>query len=117
MYVTGTAATTNSIAGFVHFLRCHFFSPNMALSSSYRSSIMALAPLALAQYTLAQAGYGASSSLKAAGVPGASSYVAPAGFPTSAFSSYYPVPSGQEPQPALYDPILNITYPLNLTSK
>lgn len=50
------------------------------------------------------------------GIPGASSYQASAGFPTSAFSSYYPVPSGQEPQPALYDPILGITYPLNLTN-
>lgn len=49
-------------------------------------------------------------------MPGASSYVAPAGFPTTAFSSYYAVPSGQEPQPALYDPVLNITYPLNLTN-
>ena len=77
---------------------------------------MALAPLAMAQYTLAQAGYGGAST-SAAGVPGASSYVVPSGFPSSAFSSYYPVPSGQEPQPALYDPILNITYPLNLTSE
>ena len=50
------------------------------------------------------------------GIPGVSSFVAPAGFPTSAFSSYYPVPSGQEPQPALYDPVLGITYPLNLTN-
>jgi len=74
--------------------------------------IMALAPMA--QYTLAQAAYG---SHAAAGIPGASSFVAPAGFPTTAFSTYYPVPSGQEPQPALYDPVLNITYPLNLTSK
>jgi hypothetical protein len=74
-------------------------------------SIMAVAPL-MAQYTLAQAGYGGSST----GLPGVSTYVAPAGYPTSAFSSYYPVPSGQEPQPALYDPVLNITYPLNLTN-
>ncbi|KAK5122844.1 hypothetical protein LTR85_003759 [Meristemomyces frigidus] len=73
---------------------------------------MALVPL-LAQYTLAQASYGGASS---ASIPGASSYVAPAGYPTSVFSSYYPVPSGQEPQPALYDPVLNITYPLNLTN-
>ncbi|KAK4550721.1 hypothetical protein LTR36_000300 [Oleoguttula mirabilis] len=73
---------------------------------------MALVPL-LAQYTLAQASYGGASS---ASIPGASSFVAPAGYPTSVFSSYYPVPSGQEPQPALYDPILNITYPLNLTN-
>lgn len=32
--------------------------------------------------------------------PGASSFVAPSGYPTSVFSSYYPSPSGQEPQPA-----------------
>lgn len=64
-------------------------------------SIMAVVPL-LAQYTLAQASYGGAA---AASIPGASSYVAPAGYPTSAFSSYYPVPSGQEPQPALYDPV------------
>lgn len=67
---------------------------------------MAVAPL-LAQYTLAQ---------YSSGIPGASSYVAPAGYPTSVFSTYYPVPSGQEPQPALYDPVLNITYPFNLTN-
>ncbi|TKA61882.1 hypothetical protein B0A55_11844 [Friedmanniomyces simplex] len=75
-------------------------------------SIMAVVPL-LAQYTLAQAGYGGGAG---ASIPGVSSYVAPAGYPTSAFSSYYPVPSGQEPQPALYDSVLNITYPLNLTN-
>ncbi|KAF2091197.1 hypothetical protein K490DRAFT_71424 [Saccharata proteae CBS 121410] len=51
-----------------------------------------------------------------ASIPGASSFVAPAGFPTSVFSSYWQPPSAtQEPQPALYDPILNLTYPLNLT--
>ena len=66
---------------------------------------MALAPL-FAQYTLAQS---------AVSIPGAASYVVPAGYPTTAFSSYYPAPSGQEPQPALYDPILNITFPRNLT--
>ncbi|KAK1066777.1 hypothetical protein LTR33_011519, partial [Friedmanniomyces endolithicus] len=59
-------------------------------------SIMAVVPL-LAQYTLAQAGYGGGAST---GIPGVSSFVAPAGYPTSAFSSYYPSPSGQEPQPA-----------------
>ncbi|OJD35498.1 ser thr protein phosphatase family protein [Diplodia corticola] len=48
--------------------------------------------------------------------PGLPSYVASAGFPTSAFSSYYLPPSTtQEPQPALHDPVLNITFPLNLT--
>lgn len=61
----------------------------------------------MAQYALAQS---------ALSIPGASSYVAPVGFPTTAFSSYYPAPSGQEPQPALFDPILNITYPANLTN-
>ena len=49
-------------------------------------------------------------------LPGASSFVVPSAFPTSVFPSYYvkPAPTS-EPQPALYDPILNITYPLNLT--
>ena len=46
-------------------------------------------------------------------VPGtASAYVASYGFPTSIFSSYYYLPTGtpqaQEPQPALYDPVLNM---------
>ena len=50
-------------------------------------------------------------------VPGSSAYTVPAGFPTSAFSSYYQKPvATQEPQPALYDPVLNITFPLNLTN-
>ena len=45
-----------------------------------------------------------------------SAYTVTAGFPTSAFSSYYVQPATtQEPQPKLYDPVLNITYPLNLT--
>ena len=49
-------------------------------------------------------------------IPGVSSYVVSAGFPTSVFSSYYVPPTAtQEPQPALYDPVLNITFPLNLT--
>lgn len=49
--------------------------------------------------------------------PGLPSYIASAGFPTSVFSSYYLPPSTtQEPQPALYDPVLNITFPLNLTN-
>ncbi|KAF2722077.1 hypothetical protein K431DRAFT_284283 [Polychaeton citri CBS 116435] len=49
-------------------------------------------------------------------LPGVESYIAPAGYPTSAFTSYYPVPSGQQPQPVLYDPVLDETYPLNLTN-
>lgn len=49
-------------------------------------------------------------------LPGAASYVVPTAFPTSVFSSYYVKPAPTvEPQPVLYDPILNITYPLNLT--
>ena len=49
-------------------------------------------------------------------LPGLPSYAAPAGFPTSLFSSYYVPPSPtQEPQPAVYDPILKLTYPFNLT--
>ncbi|KAE8354800.1 Metallo-dependent phosphatase-like protein [Aspergillus coremiiformis] len=51
-------------------------------------------------------------------LPGASSYVAPVGFPTSAFSSYYVLPAKptQEPQPIIYDPVLNVTFPYNLTN-
>ncbi len=50
-------------------------------------------------------------------MPGSASFVVPSAFPTSAFSSYYvkPAPT-QEPQPAPYDPVLNLTYPLNLTN-
>jgi len=53
---------------------------------------------------------------QAPGAPGAASYVVPSAFPTSVFSSYYvkPAPTS-EPQPALHDPVLNITFPLNLT--
>lgn len=49
-------------------------------------------------------------------IPGPSKYTVAAKFPTSAFSSYYIKPAAtQEPLPALYDPALNITFPLNLT--
>ncbi|KAI9651255.1 hypothetical protein NHQ30_001293 [Ciborinia camelliae] len=49
-------------------------------------------------------------------LPGAPSFVVPSAFPTSVFSSYYLNPAAtSEPQPVLYDPILNITFPLNLT--
>jgi hypothetical protein len=53
-----------------------------------------------------------------ASIPGSRAYTAPAGFPTSAFSSYYlsPARPTAEPQPALYDPVLNRTYPYNLTN-
>src|SRR5579871_3292747 len=51
-------------------------------------------------------------------LPGEESFVAPPGFPTSAFSSYYvsPAEPTAEPQPALYDPVLDITFPFNLTN-
>ena len=48
---------------------------------------------------------------------GLPAYTVSAGFPTSVFPSYYILPAAtKEPQPALYDPVLNITYPLNLTN-
>jgi hypothetical protein len=54
----------------------------------------------------------------AASAPGVTSYVAQVGFPTSAFTSYYFLPAKptQEPQPAIFDPVLNITFPANLTN-
>ncbi|RMY17452.1 hypothetical protein D0867_06021 [Hortaea werneckii] len=73
--------------------------------------IMAVAAL-LSQRVLADAADG--DLMNAA--PGQSTFTAPAGYPTTAFSSYYQVPSGQQPQPALYDPILNVTFPRNLTN-
>ncbi|SMY28445.1 unnamed protein product [Zymoseptoria tritici ST99CH_1A5] len=77
---------------------------------------LACMTMAVAQLMLrlgnAQAGY----EHAAFSVPGASSFVAPTGVPSSVWSSFYPVPTGQEPQPAVYDPILNITYPANLTN-
>ena len=49
-------------------------------------------------------------------LPGAASYEAPAGFPTSLYKSYYvPASPTQEPQPVVYDEALDETYPLNLT--
>ena len=49
-------------------------------------------------------------------IPGSASYEAPAGFPTSIFSSYYvkPAPT-QEPQPIIYDEVLGLAFPFNLT--
>lgn len=46
-----------------------------------------------------------------------SSFVVPAEFPSSVFPSYYYGASPtQNPQPAIYDPVLRYTYPLNLTN-
>ena len=57
-------------------------------------------------------------SVQSASAPGSASYLVSAGFPTSAFSSYYFLPASptQEPQPAIYDPVLNKTWPYNLTN-
>ena len=50
-------------------------------------------------------------------IPGLSAYTVTAGFPTSAFPTYWGSPvETQEPQPALYDPVLNFTFPSNLTN-
>lgn len=49
-------------------------------------------------------------------IPGASAFTVPSAFPTSVFPTYYEKPAATaEAQPALYDPILNTTFPLNLT--
>ncbi|KAI0120722.1 Metallo-dependent phosphatase-like protein [Xylariales sp. AK1849] len=49
-------------------------------------------------------------------IPGSASFTVPAAFPTSVYSSYYVKPGPTlEPQPALFDPILNKTFPLNVT--
>ncbi|OCK77892.1 hypothetical protein K432DRAFT_427684 [Lepidopterella palustris CBS 459.81] len=51
-------------------------------------------------------------------VPGDSSFVAPAGFPTSAFASYWLPPSpSKEPQPIIQSPVLNLTFPLGVTNQ
>lgn len=48
--------------------------------------------------------------------PGVSVFTVPAGFPTAVFPRYYVLPAPtQEPQPALYDAVLNVTFPFNLT--
>ncbi len=86
-----------------------------------------LTTMALLYFLLGAAAVGFTTSVGAAAaaapssantIPGTSEYVAPYGFPTSAFSRYYFLPATptQEPQPALYDPVLNKTYPANLTN-
>ncbi|KAJ5924315.1 hypothetical protein N7466_008502 [Penicillium verhagenii] len=53
-----------------------------------------------------------------ASLPGDASYVAAPGFPTSAFASYYKAPTlpTKEPQPIIYDSVLNYTFPFELTN-
>lgn len=68
-------------------------------------------------FVLALAFWSTASATAAKDLPGAASYVVPSAFPTSVFSSYYiKAAPTSEPQPALFDPILNFTYPLNLTN-
>jgi hypothetical protein len=85
------------------------FPPNSSTSFQQlrmvRIPLPALAALSVFTGTLAQAD-----------LPGVASFVAPSAFPTSVFSSYYAKPAPtSEPQPAIHDAVLNITYPLNLT--
>lgn len=50
-------------------------------------------------------------------IPGASAYTVSSAFPTSVFPTYYQKPAATaEAEPALFDPILNLTFPLNLTN-
>lgn len=78
--------------------------------------------MALLYFLLSLGDLGQANAATAASVspslPGVKAYTPPFGFPTSAFASYYFLPASptQEPQPALYDPVLNITYPANLTN-
>lgn len=50
-------------------------------------------------------------------IPASPRYTVAAEFPLSAFSSYYIKPAAtQEPQPIIFDYVLNTTFPLNLTN-
>lgn len=61
-------------------------------------------------------GSSAASEQSEASLPGAASFVAPSAFPTSVFPTYYQKPAATaEAQPALFDPVLNSTFELNLT--
>lgn len=63
-----------------------------------------------------EGGYSHSSQSQPYG-PAESTYSASPGFPTSIFSAYYSAPAQtQEPQPKIYDPILDITFPYDLTN-
>ncbi|KAK0626596.1 Metallo-dependent phosphatase-like protein [Immersiella caudata] len=49
-------------------------------------------------------------------LPGVEEFTVPAAFPTSVFKSYYALPGpNTEPQPVIFDPVLNVTFPFNLT--
>ncbi|KAJ5103979.1 hypothetical protein N7532_004508 [Penicillium argentinense] len=77
--------------------------------------------LALLVVMQAILGFGSFVNASTPSLPGAASYVAPAGFPTSVFvrhRSYYESPAlpTREPQPIIYDPVLDITFPFELTN-
>lgn len=58
----------------------------------------------------------AATAFNARNLPGAESYVVPAEFPTEVFPNYYVRPASTcQPQPALFDPVLNYTFPRTLT--
>src|SRR5438552_3836562 len=75
---------------------------------SFAVSIMALLYFLLSLGDLGQAKTATAASVSPS-LPGVKAYTPPFGFPTSAFASYYFLPASptQEPQPALYDPVLN----------
>ncbi|KAK0674005.1 Metallo-dependent phosphatase-like protein [Cercophora samala] len=54
------------------------------------------------------------------GIPGlASTFTVPAAFPTSVFQKYYVTPgpaTDSQPQPIIFDPISNLTFPFDLTN-
>src|SRR4051794_38707416 len=73
---------------------------------------LALAALA---FSAVLAASNASPSAAYPGLPAA--FTVPAAFPTSVYSTYYVKPGPtSEPQPAIFDPVLNITFPFNLTN-
>lgn len=70
--------------------------PIIIASMAFICGIMAVSPL-LMQLGDAQADYGQ----KTTDIPGAKTFVAPSGFPKNIFPSYYPTPTGQQPQPKM----------------
>ncbi|KAK4179516.1 Metallo-dependent phosphatase-like protein [Triangularia setosa] len=54
------------------------------------------------------------------GIPGlVSAFTVPAAFPTSVFQDYYVTPgptTDSQPQPVIFDPVSNVTFPFNLTN-
>ncbi|KAK8072239.1 hypothetical protein PG996_005587 [Apiospora saccharicola] len=81
----------------------------MATSRLHTTTGRTATALVMAQVVLA-------SMAASVSMPGVASFTVPAAFPTSVFSSYYVKPGPtQEPQPALYDPVLNKTFGMGIT--